>query len=186
VLVHSAAGRRVPVNIPIWPGRRLAVSANVIKVGPPRLAIHSNITPGKLGPESLHILMLDFDERDAGDVQETMRHGGVYDYFLLQTEHGFHVVDTTARSWATMRVMQINLEDHDLHTRKTAQYGRAALALHPYKGWRVGHQVRHKYESAPHHYFYEHWIIDPSLDWAKSALAAGDIAFRLYNKFEVL
>ncbi len=171
------------MNLPLWPRYRLILDAHIIRMGAPKLAIHSNITPGKLGPESEHVLMLDYDGFSANEVRQIMLDVAIEDYFLLPTEHGFHVVHCASRTWDEMRLEQILYGDHDLHSRKTGQYGRAALALHPYKGFRVG---RHKIDSGPHFHFYNQWIRNPNLDWAKSALAAGNIAFRLYNKFEVV
>ena len=172
------------VAIPIWPNKRLLIGAHIIGLKEPKLAIHSNITPGKLGPESEHILMLDYDGWSRENVMQRMEHECVFNYFLLPSEHGFHVVDTTRRPWEEMVRLQTECGDHDLHWRKTAQYGRAALAVHPYGGERVGSFSSR--ESLSHNAFYSILSCGANMDVIKAALSRGDIAFRFYRKYSFI
>lgn len=176
------------VAIPIWPNKRLLVGMHLIGLKEPKLAIHSNITPGKLGPESEHILMLDYDDSDGWTEEKIISRlaiCGITSYFLYRTQHGWHVIDCTRRTWGEMLTFQIDCRDHDLHMRKTAQYGRAALALHPPGEYTISTTTPSPETQAMEHYvLLKFWFFSGGdMETLRAELLRGDIAFRFYRKY---
>jgi hypothetical protein len=83
-----------------------------------------------------------------------------------------------------MVTAQIACGDHDLHWRKTAQYGRAALALHPPRDFEVVGGFDPERDSEPHVNFYLDWFAsEGGIATARHDLAFGDISFRFYRKY---